>query len=99
MIRVWRNKYKKWWNSPRWWIIKYTCIHAGRGELGVYEDAHKGRNQVVWWTGCSVNDKGIKNIYKGAMPGNPVVITINPDELTDAESSQALYSVNLINEK
>ena len=33
------------------------------------------------------------------MPGNPVVITINPDELTDAESSQALYSVNLINEK
>ena len=30
------------------------------------------------------------------MPVNPVVITLNPDELTDAEITQALEAVNLI---
>ena len=30
------------------------------------------------------------------MPGNHVVIPLNPDELTDAESMQALEAVNLI---
>ena len=40
-----------------------------------------------------------KQLYEGEIPGNPVVIPLNPDEITYAKMRQALYSVNLIKEK
>ena len=40
--------------------------------------------------------KEFKQLDEGAMPGNLVVIPLNPDELTDAESRQAPEAANLI---
>ena len=40
--------------------------------------------------------KLFKKLDEGAMPGNPVVIPLNPDEITDSERRQALEVVKLI---
>ena len=40
--------------------------------------------------------KEFRQLDEGAMPVNPVVIPINPDELTDAEIIQALEALILL---
>ena len=43
--------------------------------------------------------KEFKQLYEGAIPGKSLVVQLNPDELIDAENSQALEDVNIIKEK
>ena len=41
--------------------------------------------------------KEFKKLDEGVIPGKLVVITSNPDEITDTERMEALETVNLIN--
>ena len=43
--------------------------------------------------------KEFKQLYEGTIPGKSLVVQLNPDELIDAENSQALEDVNIIKEK
>ena len=63
---------------------------------------HMHKNKVIKFFGeISIAEiiNEFKKLDEGAMKGNPVVITLNTDELTDAESSQSLEAVNLVNLK
>ena len=43
--------------------------------------------------------KEFKQLYEGDMPINPVVIPLNPDELTDTERMKAIEDMKLMKEK
>ena len=43
--------------------------------------------------------KEFKQLYEGAIPGESLVVQLNPDKLIDAENSQALEDVNIIKGK
>ena len=43
--------------------------------------------------------KKFKKLDEGVITGKPMVVPLNPDELTDSETRQALEAMNLINKK
>ena len=89
-----KKKYRKRWKNLG--LPKY--MQAAVNVVFMQMHANKGI-KLFGEMDIAATIKELKKLYEGAMPGNTVVIPIDPDELTDAEMRQVLEAVNLTKEK